>query len=713
MKEMVQHCFKVAAKNKFLIVGIVAIPLLFAVLYVGAFWNPTDKLKEMPVAVINLDKGAAVDGEEVHYGDTIVENIMEDHSVAWEVVDPDVFAGGIENTDYYMAFVIDQNFSADISAAADGHPATGQISFLVDKRKSFILAQFGNFIRANFNDQVSAAITKEYTETIYGGLKDMTESLQVAADGSGAVSNGAESAKEGMNALSAGAQEVADGAETLSENLSAVSREMPALARGTDTLYRGIASVNEGSTAVSSGMSALNEAMPVLTEGAGSLAAGLSAAADSLPGFESGLDQIESGADQLATALYEISSGTEASASSANGAIDNAIAAMENGDTESAVAILEQVKAGNSSGAANISANLDNAAGRLTTIGDHAGTLSDTVAGFTGQVQTMAKGASSLNAGLTTFADHVSLLSGASLTLSSGTASMYNGASDLVSGISALSAGSSQLAKGAATLSSGASSLADGASALDNGLYRLSEGTKELTASLADGADELAKHTKSDADEMAAFVSNPVETGEKIYGNVDTYGMGFSPFFVSLACWIGTVLLFFVVPLRPENPATATRFQTVFAPMPAFVLVAVLQGLAVAVGTLLIGVNVNHILLLCGLIVLMSVCFAFINQLFNLMFGISGRGVAIIFLILQLCACGGTFPVELISDFFETISPYMPFTYSVQALKEIMFGQDLSLILKNAAVIAAFGGASVLLSLIVSRLGLRRDKLPA
>ncbi len=132
-----------------------------------------------------------------------------------------------------------------------------------------------------------------------------------------------------------------------------------------------------------------------------------------------------------------------------------------------------------------------------------------------------------------------------------------------------------------------------------------------------------------------------------------------------------------------------------------------------AIGTLLIGVNVNNIVLLFGMTILMSICFAFINQLLNLMFGISGRGVAIIFLILQLCSCGGTFPVELISEFFKTISPYMPFTYSVRALKEIMFGQDVSLIFVNAAITAAIGAATVLLSLVVHRMGLRRDKLPA
>lgn len=713
MKDIVKNCFKVAAKNKFLIIGIVVIPLLFAVLYVDAFWNPTDKLKDMPVAVINLDEGATVDGEEVNYGDTIVENIMKDDSVAWKEVDPGAFADGIENTDYYMAFVIDKDFSADVTAAADGDPITGQISFIVDKRKSFILAQFGNFIRANFNDRVSEAITKEYTETIYGGLQNMTESLQEAAEGSGEINEGTASAKEGTDALSAGARKVADGAANLSENLSAVSEKMPSLAQGTDALYSGITSVKDGSAALSSGMSSLNGYMPVLTDGANSLAGGLSAAAESLPDLANGLGQMESGAGNLASGVESLSASVSNSATSANQAIDSAITAMEGGDTATAVAILEGVKAENSSGAANVSANLDQVSNQLDVMSGSAGTMADTVNGFTGQVQTMADGASSLSAGLTTLSDHVNQLYGATSMLSSGTANMYDSASSLVNGISALSDGSSRLADGAATLSSGAATVADGFSNLDEGLYTLSEGTGELTASLSDGADTLAKNTKADKDEMADFVSKPSETGEESYGNVDTYGMGFAPFFISLSCWVGTVLLFFVVPLRPENRLTATRFQTVFAPMPTFVIVSVLQGLAVAVGTLLIGVNVNHILLFFALTTLMSICFAFINQLFNLMFGISGRGVAIIFLILQLCSCGGTFPVELISDFFKTISPFMPFTYSVRALKEIMFGQDLSLFFTNAAVIVAFGAASVLLSLIVHRLGLLRDKLPA
>ena len=713
MKEIVKNCFKVALKNKFLIMGVILIPLLFAVLYVDAFWSPTDKLEDMPVAIVNLDKGATVEGEDVNYGDEIVDKILDDHSVAWKVVDADTFADGIENTDYYMAFVIDKNFSADVTAAADGDPQTGKISYLVDKRKSFILAQFGNFIRANFNDNVSQAITKKYTETIYGGLKDMTASLGKATDGSSDLNDGAKSASDGADKLLNGADQVAQGASTLSDKLSTVSEEMPTLAKGTNALYNGIATVKSGSSTISSGMSAVNSCMPTLTAGASSLASGLSTAASSLPALESGLDQVSDGASTLSSGIDSISSGLSGSTSSVNSAIDSAIALVQAGETEQAVAVLQQVEAANNAATAQINNNLAAVRNNLSTISTTAATMSGGVSTMKDQVQVMADGASSLSNGLTTLSSNISLLSGASSSLTSGVSTMYNSASSLVDGVSALTSGSNALASGAATLSSGASDVANGVATLNKGLYTLSEGTSKLTDSLADGETKLADNTKTSTDGMAKFVAQPTKTDVEIYGNVDTYGMGFAPFFISLASWIGTVLLFFVVPLRPENRLTASRWRTVFAPMPTFLLVVVIQGAIIAIGTILIGVNVNSIPLLFGMVILMSVSFAFINQLFNLMFGISGRGVAIIFLILQLCSCGGTFPVELISKFFETISPYMPFTYSVKALKEIMFGQDLSVIAFNAAVIAGCGIASVLLSLVCHRMGLRRDKLPA
>ncbi|ETI98917.1 MAG: hypothetical protein Q611_LSC00333G0002 [Leuconostoc sp. DORA_2] len=68
------------------------------------------------------------------------------------------------------------------------------------------------------------------------------------------------------------------------------------------------------------------------------------------------------------------------------------------------------------------------------------------------------------------------------------------------------------------------------------------------------------------------------------------------------------------------------------------------------------------------------VAFAF-NQLvllFSIMFGKLGSGLMIIALVLQLSASAGSYPIELSNNFFQTIHPWVPMTYSVHAFREVI-----------------------------------------
>lgn len=48
--------------------------------------------------------------------------------------------------------------------------------------------------------------------------------------------------------------------------------------------------------------------------------------------------------------------------------------------------------------------------------------------------------------------------------------------------------------------------------------------------------------------------------------------------------------------------------------------------------------------------------------------------MAIIVLVLQIAASGGTFPIEMTPAFFQWIHPLLPFTYCIGAMREICFG---------------------------------------
>ena len=73
-------------KNRFMRVSVTAIiivPLLYSLLYLYAFWNPYSRLTDMPVAVVNLDKGTMKDGAEVNYGKDIADKLKDSTKVGW------------------------------------------------------------------------------------------------------------------------------------------------------------------------------------------------------------------------------------------------------------------------------------------------------------------------------------------------------------------------------------------------------------------------------------------------------------------------------------------------------------------------------------------------------------------------------------------------------------------------------------------------------
>ena len=55
-------------------------------------------------------------------------------------------------------------------------------------------------------------------------------------------------------------------------------------------------------------------------------------------------------------------------------------------------------------------------------------------------------------------------------------------------------------------------------------------------------------------------------------------------------------------------------------------------------------------------------------------FGDAGKALALLFLAVQLSSSGGLLPIELSGGLFVDISPWLPLTWVVRALKASMFG---------------------------------------
>jgi len=78
--------------------------------------------------------------------------------------------------------------------------------------------------------------------------------------------------------------------------------------------------------------------------------------------------------------------------------------------------------------------------------------------------------------------------------------------------------------------------------------------------------------------------------------------------------------------------------------------------------------------------------------------GNAGRFLSIVILMLQLASSAGTYPVELLPDFFRSIHEYLPMTYSVQGLRAILSSGNLDTVVRCAHVLLGFLTAAVLLA---------------
>ena len=59
------------------IVAVLFIPVMYAGMFLWAFWDPYAGMSELPVAVVNEDTGATMDDTELTLGETLVEKLVD------------------------------------------------------------------------------------------------------------------------------------------------------------------------------------------------------------------------------------------------------------------------------------------------------------------------------------------------------------------------------------------------------------------------------------------------------------------------------------------------------------------------------------------------------------------------------------------------------------------------------------------------------------
>lgn len=223
-------------KNRFIRVSVTAIiivPLLYSLLYLYAFWDPYSKLQDMPVAVVNMDKGSIIDNKKVNYGNDMVDNLKNNNQIGWRFVSMDEAQKGLKaQNGYYAMFVIPEDFSQNVMSAKDGKPEQPEIIYTSNDKKNFLAAQINGKVSGELKAEIIKNITKEYTKVTFDNIYEAKDGLNKAADGSKQLKDGMITAEDGTSKLKDGAAEF--------------KKNVPAMQQGVNKLYNGSSELSNG-----------------------------------------------------------------------------------------------------------------------------------------------------------------------------------------------------------------------------------------------------------------------------------------------------------------------------------------------------------------------------------------------------------------------------------------------------------------------------------
>ena len=633
------------------IIAVLLVPFMYSFFYLKAYWNPYGKgnIDNLPVAVVNKDSGDK--------GKELIDNIKESKKLKLSIVSNDEATDGLNDGKYYAIISIPKDFTSSMNSASSTNKRHATITYSPNQKSNYLSSQIINTVvltvEKNLDNTVNSKIVENLSDklkavptqlnTISTGFGKLSEGTSQIENGTSELKSGSEQLKNGINEAYNGSKTITDGVNASIENLKNDKSE----AIDTQTL-------NNIKNQVTSSVNA------TFTDTYKN-AIGVQAVETVKAQYENNINLLKQGILANISAFGITDVDAYCNSSSVNPGLANycssylGLVSLNNQLNDSSSVIYQSIY------------NTAITSAQKSAV-QTASNVSETVAK---QVATSAK-------------ETATNKSIASLT------PLQEGLNNLTSGLAKLNTGSNDLY---------------------NGTVKLNEGTTTLNNSVKASKVELdnkINSTKSEmkkVDGLSKYSKMPIKAETKEVNKVSSYGTAFSPLFISIALWVGSLMLFMVLYFDKEK-----RFGLLGIDSKKRVKrTLAYHGLASASGLilgillqLLLDFSITNVLLYYVSIILIANCFLAIVEFLIETFGDIGKFIALIILVLQLAAAGGTFPIETVTKGFRWLHPLLPMTYTINLLKESLVSVENNLLTQNMLyvfiIFIVFFGLNIILN---------------
>ena len=325
--QLLRKEFTEIIKSKKILIPVIAVlfvPILYAGMFLWAFWDPYKQLDDLPVAVVNLDKGAVFDGKPIEVGKGLVDNLKDNKSFKWEFVSEKEAKKGMEGRKYYMLVRIPDDFSSNATTLLKDNPKPLNLEYIPNESLNFLSSQIGGTAIEKIKTEVSSTLTKTYAEKMFDSIKDVSKGLADGSegasklhDGSSELHDGSSKVTDGLHTLQGksgemkdGVQKLADGSNKLVDGSGKVTNGLNVLNSNTGEMQVGIGKLVDGSGKVTNGLNTLNSKTGEMQIGIGKLVDGSGKVTDGLHALNSnaGIGKLVDGSGKVTDGLHALNS---------------------------------------------------------------------------------------------------------------------------------------------------------------------------------------------------------------------------------------------------------------------------------------------------------------------------------------------------------------------------------------------------------------------
>ncbi|MBY0755260.1 YhgE/Pip domain-containing protein [Clostridium sardiniense] len=667
-----------------IITGLSFIPSLYAWVNIKACWNPYVNTGSIPVAVVNEDTGATINGESVNVGNKIVDQLKKNKDIGWQFVGDWQGNYGLNEGNYYALIEIPQNFSSDLVSLSTKDPKKPDIIYKANEKVNAIATKITSVAKSHLTQEIKSNFIDTVNKEAFKYLNKFGDEIKKNKPQILELKTSLDQAQNNLNKISNQLNTSTGDISDIQKYLGEAKNQLPTVTNSINSLQgmvQGskdlITNTQLSTQNLSNGMKndllqiqMINDKYNELLNKLGDInnnPVDVIALDKTIDQMQSTLDTLNKTIESNKQTLEDVNKTSKDDKIQKQIDILSALQGIIAQDKSTLTSLKGLIDSGKiTDGADKLLKTLDNLS---TSFSNNLTSSSNTF--YNSTLPALNAIGSNISQGATN-ANNV--LEGSKVVIP-----QLNALANF--GIASGDVASSQI-------SNVSSKLTEFRSKLNS----VQNETKDITSS---SLDEAIKMMEKSPDEMASFMSSPIEVKTVEVYDTGIFGVALTPFYTVLGIWVGILLMLALLTTECEDFEDGEKISVMqkhFGKLLLFLTVGIIQTVIVLAGDIgILGVRPENTLLFFGMGLLSCIVFTMIIFTLVSLFGNIGKAIAVVIMVFQIAGAGGIYPIQTNPKIFEVLEPLWPFTYAIDGFREAIAGPIWSNTIHDIKMLCLFG----------------------